>query len=78
MAESEARDLVLVRVEDLHRPAGSKRLWEEEHERTDLGTCCLILCAASGKYGLRTDRHSRMSIDKLRRFFVKQGVHSCW
>ena len=30
-------------VEDLHRRAGSKRFWEEEQERIDLGTCCLIL-----------------------------------
>ena len=43
MAESEARDWVLVWVEDLHRRAGSKRFWEEEQERIDLGTCCLIL-----------------------------------
>ena len=38
MAESEARDWVLVWVEDLHRRAGSKRFWEEEQERIDLGT----------------------------------------
>ena len=43
MAESEARDWVLVWVEDLHRRAGSKRFWEEEQERIDLGTSCLIL-----------------------------------
>ena len=43
MAESEARDWVLVWVEDLHRPAGSKRFWEAEQERIDLRTCCLIL-----------------------------------
>ena len=43
MAESEARDWVLVWVEDLHRPERSKRLWEEEQERIDLGTCCLTL-----------------------------------
>ena len=43
MAEIEARDWVLVWVEDLHRRAESKRLWEEEQERIDLGTCCLIL-----------------------------------
>ena len=43
MAELEARDWVLVLVEDLHRRAESKRLWEEEQERIDLGTCCLIL-----------------------------------
>ena len=42
MAESEARDWVLVWVEDLHRRAGSKRFWEEEQERIDLGTCCLF------------------------------------
>ena len=35
MAESEARDWVLVWVEDLHRRAGSKRFWEEEQERID-------------------------------------------
>ena len=40
MAESEARDWVLVWVEGLHRRAGSKRFWEEEQERIDLGTCC--------------------------------------
>ena len=43
MAESEAKDWVLVWVEDLHRRAGSKRFWEKEQERIDLGTCCLIL-----------------------------------
>ena len=43
MAESEARDWVLVWVEDLHRRTGSKRFWEEEQEWIDLGTCCLIL-----------------------------------
>ena len=43
MAKSEARDWVLVWVEDLHRRAGSKRFWGEEQERIDLGTCCLIL-----------------------------------
>ena len=43
MAESEARDWVLVWAEDLHRRAGSKRFWEKEQERIDLGTCCLIL-----------------------------------
>ena len=43
MAESEARDWVLVWVEDLHRRAGSKCFWEDEQGRTDLGTCCLIL-----------------------------------
>ena len=37
MAESEARDWVLVWVEDLHRRAGSKRFLEEEQERIDLG-----------------------------------------
>ena len=39
MAESEARDWVLIWVEDLHRRAGSKRFWEKEQERIDLGTC---------------------------------------
>ena len=39
MAKSEARDWVLVWVEDLHRRAGSKRFWEEEQKRIDLGTC---------------------------------------
>ena len=34
MAESEAREWVLVWVDDLHRRAGSKRFWEEE-QRTD-------------------------------------------
>ena len=43
MAESEARDWVLVRVEDLHGQAESKCFWEEEQERIDLGTRCLIL-----------------------------------
>ena len=43
MAESEARDWVLVWMEDLHRRAGSKRFLEEEQERIDLETCCLIL-----------------------------------
>ena len=37
MAESEAREWVLVWVEDLHRRAGSKRFWEEEQERIALG-----------------------------------------
>ena len=49
MAESEARDWVLVWVEDLHRRAGSKRFWEEEQERIDLGTCCLILLLSRAK-----------------------------
>ena len=44
MAESEARDWVfLVWVSDLHLRAGSKRFWEKEQERIDLGTSCLIL-----------------------------------
>ena len=43
MTESEARDWVLVWVKDLHQRAGSKRFWEEEQERKDLGTCSLIL-----------------------------------
>ena len=63
MAESEARNWVLVWVENLHRRAGSKRFWEEEQERIDLGTCCLILSCTYGKYGLqpisgRVDRAS--------------------
>ena len=78
MAESEARDWVLVWVEGLHRRAGSKRFWEEEQERIDLGTCCLILPAAFGKYGLHTDCHSGMRIAKSRCFSVKQAVHPCW
>ena len=49
MAESEARDWVLVWVEDLHRRAGSKRFWEKEQERIDLGTCCLILFCRLGE-----------------------------
>ena len=40
MSESEAKDSVLVWVEDLHRRAGSKRFWEEEKERIDLEMCC--------------------------------------
>ena len=48
MAESEARDWVLVWVEDLHRRAGSKRFWKKVQERIDLGKCCLILfCSLS-------------------------------
>ena len=43
MPESEARDWVLVWVEDLHRRAGGKRFWEKEQKRIDLMTCCLIL-----------------------------------
>ena len=43
MTETETGDWVLVWVEDLHRQAGSKLFWEEEQERIDLGTCCLIL-----------------------------------
>ena len=35
MAELEAEDWVLVRVEDLHRRAESKRFSEEEQERID-------------------------------------------
>ena len=46
-------------MEDLHRREVSKRFWEEEQERIDLGTCCLCP-AAFGKYGLHTDRHSGM------------------
>ena len=46
MAESDARDWVLVWVEDLHRRAGSKRFWEEKQERIDLGTSCLILSSS--------------------------------
>ena len=43
MPELEARDWVLVWVEDLHRRAGSKRFGEKEQERIDLGTYCVIL-----------------------------------
>ena len=43
MAESEARDCVLVWVKDLLRLAGSKHLWEEDQEPIDLGTNCLVL-----------------------------------
>ena len=43
MAESEARDWVLVWVVDLLRQVGSKRFWEVEQERINLGTCCLII-----------------------------------
>ena len=43
MAKSEARDWVLVWVEDLHRRAGSKRFWEEEKELIYLGTYCLVV-----------------------------------
>ena len=43
MAESEARDRVLVGVGDLYRRAGSKHFCEEEQKRIDLGTCCLVL-----------------------------------
>ena len=42
MTEAEARDWGLVWVEDLHQWAGSKRFWEEEQQRIDLGTCRLI------------------------------------
>ena len=48
MAKSEARDWVLVWVEDLHRRAESNRFWEEQ-ERIDLGTCCLILSCSVWK-----------------------------
>ena len=43
MAESDASDWVLVWVEDSDRRAGSKRFWQEEQERIDMGICCLIL-----------------------------------
>ena len=46
-------------MEDLHRREVSKRFWEEEQERIDLGTCCLCP-AAFGKYGLHTNCHSGM------------------
>ena len=45
MAESEARDWVLVWVEDLHRRAGRKR-FREEQERIHL--------AAFGRYHLQS------------------------
>ena len=78
MAESEARDWVLVWVEDLHRRAGSKRFWEEEQERIDLGTCCLILsCSFWEVRPIRTGCHGGMRIDKSRCFSVKQAEHSC-
>ena len=38
MAESEAREWVLVSMEELHRRAGSKRFWEKEQEQINLGT----------------------------------------
>ena len=47
MAESEAGDWVLVRVEDLHQQAESKRFWKEEQEWVDLGTCCLVVFCMS-------------------------------
>ena len=43
MAETEARDWVLVWVEDLDRRAGTKSFWEEEQEWIDLETSCLIM-----------------------------------
>ena len=46
MSESEAKDLVLVRVEILYQRAGSKRFWEEEEEQIDLEICCLILSSS--------------------------------
>ena len=58
MTESEARDWVLVWAEDLHRRAGSKRFWEEEQERIDLGTCCLILSSSLWKVRPTCDCHS--------------------
>ena len=72
MAESEVRDWVLVWVEDLHRRA-SKRFWEEEQERIDLGTCCLILSGSLWEVRLHTDCHSGMRIDQSRCFSVKQA-----
>ena len=49
MFESEAKDWVLVWVEDLHRRAESKRFWEEEKQRIDLEMCCLILACSLWK-----------------------------
>ena len=77
MAESEARGWVLVWVEDLHLRAVSKHFWEEQ-EQIDLRTSCLICPATFGKYGLHTDYHRSMRIDKSRCFSVKQVVHPCW
>ena len=69
MAESEARDWVLVWVEDLHRRAGSKRFWEEEQERIDLGTCCLILsCSLWSTFQRLQDRIKQ---------HVPKSVRSC-
>ena len=79
MAESEARDWVLVLVEDLHRWAGFKRFWEEEQKRIDLRTCYLILsCSLWEVRPILTDYRRGMRIDRLRYFSVKQAVHPCW
>ena len=78
MNESEARDWVLVWEEDLHRRVGSKRFWEEEQERIDLGTCCLILSCSVWEEGPTYHCHSGMKIDKSLWFSVKQAVHPCW
>ena len=45
MAESEAKDWVLVWVEDLHQQAGSKQFWKKEQEQIDLGTCLILSCS---------------------------------
>ena len=81
MAESEARDWVLVWVEDLHRRAGGKRFWEEEQKRIDLGTCCLILSCRLWevrpmyfpKYGLRTSQRLQ---DRIKQN-VSKSIRSC-
>ena len=78
MAESEARDWVLVWVGDLHRQAGTKRFWEEEQERIDLGTCCLILSCSLWEVRSTYRLSQCMRIDKSRCFSAKQAVHSCW
>ena len=56
MTESEASNWVLVWVEDLHRRAGSKRFWEEEQERIDLGTCLILSCSLWSTFQRLQDR----------------------
>ena len=48
MVVSKARDWIFVWVEDLHQRVGSKRFWEEEQERIDLGMCRLIVLQPLG------------------------------
>ena len=61
MAESEAKDWVLVWVEDLHRRAGSKRFWEEEQERIRTSSQKRLLPARRCKSSTQTNTQSLAS-----------------